>query len=390
MNKSFIFSFLFIGILSLAEKSNAQIPIAGSLGKGIRMQAVDSSFAMKFSFRFQSLYSGQYTPESETWNESFLIRRSRLKFDGYVFNPKVIYKVELGLSNSDTQGPDEMGRASNMILDAVVKWRFAPKWYLWAGQAKLPGNRERVISSQDLQFVDRSLVNSEFNIDRDIGVQLRTNHRMGSMVVRGALAISMGEGRGVLIDNPKNGREYTARVELLPFGKFTSKGDYFGSDLAREASPKLSIGATYDYNHQTPRSRGNLGSFLTDSTGSYIFSDLSTVFIDAVFKYKGLSWSSEYANKRTDAPVDGFGYGSGSVTSLGYLMKSNVEVAGRYTEIAPNHKDFTSITGIKEYTLGISRYVVGHALKVQSDFSWVDNATSEDFFRVRVQFEVAL
>jgi phosphate-selective porin OprO and OprP len=34
------------------------------------------------------------------------------------------------------------------VLDAVAKWNFAENFSLWFGQAKLPGNRERVISSQ--------------------------------------------------------------------------------------------------------------------------------------------------------------------------------------------------------------------------------------------------
>ena len=60
------------------------------------------------------------------------------------------------------------------MLDAVVKYAFSKNQQIWFGQTKLPGNRERVISSMALQFVDRSNVNSKFNIDRDFGVQLQT------------------------------------------------------------------------------------------------------------------------------------------------------------------------------------------------------------------------
>ena len=52
-------------------------------------------------------------------------------------------------------------------------WNFHENFELWVGQTKLPGNRERVISSANLQQVDRSLLNSRFNIDRDFGFQLR-------------------------------------------------------------------------------------------------------------------------------------------------------------------------------------------------------------------------
>ena len=110
---------------------------------------------------------------------SFLIRRARFKFDGYAYTPKLIYKFELGLSNRDLAGASiYTGNAPRYILDAVVMWNFYKNFVLWAGQTKLPGNRERVISSANLQLVDRSILNSKFNIDRDLGVQLRHHFKL--------------------------------------------------------------------------------------------------------------------------------------------------------------------------------------------------------------------
>lgn len=367
----------------------AQIPIDASWGDGIKVQARDSSFSLKFGVRFQTLYEAEKYSESGDWNEQFLIRRYRLKFDGYAFKPNIKYKMELGISNRDSRSGnmEEIGHTANIILDAVLKWEFVPGVELWAGQTKLPGNRERVISSQKLQFVDRSLVNSRFNLDRDIGLQLRASQTISGVVLREAFAISMGEGRGVIEDNYVNGRQYTSRVEILPMGSFKSKGDYIGADIERQPTPKLAIGVTYDYNQKTPRSRGNLGSFLTDMEGNYTYSDLSTLFIDAFFKYQGFSWNAEYANRNTSNEVAGFGYGKGFVTALGYVFKSNYEIAGRYTTIEPNGA-VSSISAIDEYTFGVSRYVIGHSLKVQGDVSYVD--ALEDFMRFRLQFEVAL
>ena len=66
----------------------------------------------------------------------------------------------------------QTSNSARIILDAVIKWEFAKNTTLWFGQTKLPGNRERLVSSQKLQFVDRSLLNSKYNLDRDIGIQL--------------------------------------------------------------------------------------------------------------------------------------------------------------------------------------------------------------------------
>jgi len=118
------------------------------------------------------------------------------------YNPKVKYKIELGISNGDHGNPiPQTKNSSRIILDAVVKWNFAGNFELWAGQTKLPGNRERVISSQKLQFVDRSELNSKYNIDRDMGFQLRHHHNLGSMLIREIVSMSQGEGRNVTAGN---------------------------------------------------------------------------------------------------------------------------------------------------------------------------------------------
>lgn len=392
MLKSIITALSFFLCIFLTTKNGySQNITRDTFSKGLSVVSKDSSMYVKLGFRFQTLYLGQSGASSKDWQESLMVRRSRLKFDGWVFSPKVVYKIELGLSNRDTRSGsvDESGNTANLLLDAVVKWKFSPGWSLWFGQTKLPGNRERVISSQKLQFVDRSLVNSRYTLDRDIGVQLRHKSKIGNMVFNQAIAISTGEGRDIIVANPDHGRQYTGRLEFLPFGDFTSKGDYFGSDLKREASPKLSIGVTGDYNNNTVRSRGNLGSFVTDDFDEYVYSDLATVFIDGIFKYKGFSAVSEYAYRSASTKVDGFGYGKGITASLGYLLPNNIEIAGRFTSLAPV-SILSSIDETDEYMIGFSKYVVGHSLKIQSDFSYTEIKDERKFYMVRVQCELAL
>ena len=369
-------------------------------GKGIQVVAIDSSFAMKFSTRFQSLYIGEYDYDSKDYNDGFLIRRARLKFDGFVYHPSLVYKIELGISNRDHGGGNiaEAGFSPRIILDAVIKWNFHKNWTVWFGQTKLPGNRERVVSSQKLQFVDRSLVNSRYNIDRDIGIQLRHKNKVGAKgVMKQMFSISIGEGRDIIVPNI-GGYDYTARLEYLPFGEFASKGDYFSSDLSREATPKLAFGASYDLNKGASRQRGQLGRFMINGDGSIVTNDLSTVFVDAMFKYKGFSFLGEYANKvaaenkvaiREDLSTIKYLTGNGLNLQAGYLFKNNFEVAGRYTTVAPDDLDFSGVGEEKQYTLGFSKYIVGHSLKVQSDIVYADRLSNSNKLYYRFQVEVA-
>lgn len=372
--------------------SSKKNPLETKYAKGLVFTASDSSFSVKTGFRFQSLVAAETeTGDMENVKGRAMIRRSRLKFDGFAFNPDVVYKLELGFSNSDQGAPLKEGNnAASIIYDAVVKWKAFKNTSIWFGQTKLPGNRERVISSQAMQFVDRSAMNALYNIDRDMGFQLHSEFQLSKMTVRHIYAISMGEGRNITADNI-GGLEYTARVEFLPFGKFSKNGDYVGSDIYREPKPKLSLAASYDYNDDASRERGQLGKFLTSN------SDLKTVFADLMFKYRGFSVMMEYADKKatkafsydiTHFPNGTFITGRGLNIQSGYLFKNNWEIAGRYTEVNP-----AKTTGRNDeyhYTLGVSRYVVGHNLKVQSDLSFIEEAhKNDDKLLLRLQVEVA-
>ncbi|MCR9287320.1 MAG: OprO/OprP family phosphate-selective porin [Bacteroidetes bacterium] len=402
--------FLLLGVLLLSfqniEAQEAQ-PIAKiKFGKGLAIMAPDSSLYIKATFRFQSLFDAKRNLEDGAdWNSNFLVRRARFKFNGWAINPNFGYKVELALSNRDLSTSsdfDQTSGAPKIILDAVVKWKFHKNFTLWAGQTKLPGNRQRVVSSQAMQLVDRSVVNSIFNIDRDIGVHLRGKFKSGKVVVKPIVALSMGEGRNVTSQNI-GGLNYTGRLEVLPFGEFASKGDYFEADLKREATPKLAIGASYNLNRGASRQKHS-GKFLIDTEGDYLENDLQTTFVDAMFKYRGLSILAEYADKRCvldngvsheevknemiDANGRTYYTGKGFSIQSGYLFKNNWEIASRFTTVTPDWD--MSFTGLNEYTLGISKYVVGHNLKVQSDITLTDKeGTDVNSLRYRFQFEFA-
>lgn len=326
-----------------------------------------------------------------------MVRRARFKFDGYAYTPKLKYKFELGLTNRDNGGvAPEFNDGPRFILDAFIVYNFYKNLSIKVGQGKLPGNRERVISSGNLQFVDRSRVNSRFNIDRDFGISLINHHTItGDFIMREIVFFSQGEGRNVTGGNYIGGFCYSLRAEFLPFGNFKSKGDYSGSDLKREEKPKLWIGVTYDLNDNAIRERGQNGSFVFDElAGEYVGKTLNTIFVDAMFKYRGLSIMAEFTDKKTsddnplvfnelDDEIGTFYTGSGLTVSAGYLLKNNWEIALRYTTINPD--EVVSNDEI-EYTFGLSRYIVGHKLKIQTDLSYQDVVNRDDrlFWRVQV------
>ncbi|MEP1490488.1 MAG: porin [Algibacter sp.] len=364
-------------------------------GKGLfNLVGQDSSWTMKVGLRMQLL-------GSSTWEEggqseaSFLTRRARLKFDGFAYTPKLKYKIELGLSNRDQSGASEFtSNAPRYILDALLKWNFYKDFEIWFGQGKLPGNRERVISSANLQQVDRSLLNSKFTIDRDFGIQLRHHFKLSDkFVVKEIFSLAQGEGRNITTGN-LGGHQYTGRLELFPFGTFASKGDYKGSDLKREQTPKLALGVSYDHNNNAVKTRSNQGSYMINEDGDYHETNINTLFVDAMFKYDGFSFMAEYADRNADdvlytnedSEIEAVQIGNAINLQTGYLLKNDWEVSGRYTNI-----DWDKLTGNanqSQYTLGLSKYIAGHSLKVQTDISFLDETGGNNELMYRLQFDI--
>ena len=397
--KQLISSFLFIplGLLLQAQEISDT-----KFGNGmINFIAKDSSFSVKFAPRIQSRYQSKWSYNGEDYDPAdinFSVRRARLKFGGFAFSPKLKYKIELGLSNRDISGANVYNRNTpRYILDAVVMWNFYEKFELWAGQTKLPGNIERVVSSANLQLIDRSLLNSKFNIDRDMGIQLRHKLRLGgNWIIKEKFSISQGEGRNITEGNI-GGLQYTSRLELLPFGEFSSKGDYSQGDLKREKSIKAMFGFTYDINENAVKSRSNMGSYLIQSSGGLFETDITTIFLDGVIKYNGFALTGEYANRDADQiealEEDGrtktgavVGAGSASNIQGSYLFKNNFEITARYTNI--NFKEITRLSDLKQITFGVSKYVVGHSLKIQADISLLNASGIKDNVLFRTGFDL--
>lgn len=390
-----IFASLCLFAITLSHSQEGIKPT--KFGKGLlNIVGQDSTWTMKMGLRIQLL-------GTSTWEEggqseaSFLARRARLKFDGYAYSPKLKYKIELGLSNRDISGASVYTHnAPRYILDAQLKWNFYKKFEIWIGQGKLPGNRERVISSANLQQVDRSLLNSRFTLDRDFGIQLRHKLNLSeTFVVKEIFSLAQGEGRNVTTGN-LGGHMYTGRLELLPFGEFESKGDYKGSDLKREQTPKLALGVSYDHNNNAVKTRSNQGSYMTTDTG-FFETNINTLFIDAMFKYNGFSFMAEYSDRNADDPFaknsdgsltgDTVQVGKGLNLQTGFLMNNDWEISGRYTNIKLN-KSITGKNPESQYTLGLSKYIVGHNLKVQTDISHLEVTGGNNELMYRLQIEL--
>lgn len=361
-------------------QTNKAIQVFTKNQNGIELVAKDSIFSCQFQFRMQNRFGYESKSDSDFTPETFefRVRRLRLKLAGFVYNPKWTYKLQLSFSRGDmdwdASKPSAVNTSPNVVRDAVVSYHFNKHFSVTMGQTKLPGNRQRVISSGDQQFIDRSIVNATLTLDRDFGVFL--NYEKPFFNLKGA--ITSGEGRNS--NRSDKGLSYTGRIEILPLGKFTGKNDYVEGDLAREPKPKISIGGTYNYNVHALRNGGQLGEDLISPV------NIQNVQLDALFKYKGFALYDEYCMRLADNPVTANAdmtqvvtvfHGFGNLTQMSYLFKNNYEIALRYAFIKPYsslyfNPDFPMVNVNRQdnYHLGVSKYINGHRLKVQANLTY--------------------
>ena len=372
-----------------AKKPAEGVDVTARLGSGVTVRSGDGRFSLTLRGRSQLLFTAlSHSPGAEDGLASFQVRRMRLVMQGNLFGEDWQYYMQLAFANRDTESDLRLP-----LRDAWLNWSGLRDLNVRFGQMKVPHDRQRVISSSSLQFPDRALATIEFNLDRDVGLQLFSNdlggadHRFGYN-----LAIFGGDGRNRTGTN--YGLLYVARLAYLPFGKFD---DFIEGDLTRNAEPRLALAVSGAYNQKTVRARSTLDS--TYRLGAY---DYLHATADAMFKYRGFSFLGQFfyrdvlgTRERVDAtnpasPVTetsrtGFGY----FGQAGYMMNENLEAVARFSEVRPLQGVPTGISFEGELGGGLNWYVHQHNFKFQADYFWLYRGSFEQGrhqFRFQAQF----
>lgn len=360
----------FISTLFIYTQQTNRSPASFDFDEGgISFTSQDSSSSVIMRFRLQNQFIMNSISESDlTINSSrLLVRRARVRFGGKLFDKRISFNFQLSFARADL---DLESGFPNLVRDAMVFYNPGNNIQIGFGQTKLPGNRQRVISSGDLQFAERSIVNSKFTIDRDFGIQFGYFNEFGKVPFNIRAAFSQGDGRNQST-MPGNGFSYTARAEILPFGYFKSGGDYFEGDLLYENMPKISIGAGYNFNNKTTRSGGQLGPYLYEPR------DINTILLDAIFKFRGFAFYTEYANRTSENPITineqndiiNIYVGRGYLFQSSYCFRNMYEIATRYAEVIPNQEiwGLNDADMIRHIELTLTKYIHKHRAKIKGE-----------------------
>ena len=367
------------------------------VGKGVTFRPKNNIYEMTLRFRMQNMLGLNFGERFNHTSTEAQVKRLRLRFDGYIFSPKIIYSIQLGFSSYDAK-PVPNGNV-NIIRDVIIYYVPNPSWNIGFGQTKVKTNRARINSSSALQFVDRSIVNSEFGGDRDFGFFGEYNYGdYNSFALAAKASVTLGEGRN-WNKSSFGGFAYNGRLELYPLGRMHGKGEYIEGDLEWEETPKLMIGGGYTFNHKSQRDQGWKGDPLDDG----ITRNIGSYYADLIFKYRGFAFAADYLGRYTPhSPViseDCYIYtGSGLNVQGSYLFDKKWELAVRNSTMFTDSR-ISSLAGYKTWnqsTIGVTRYIIGHSLKVQLDVSYnhrngtLPSTSAYDRWGIRLQLELGL
>ena len=370
-------------------------------GKGLEFKGGDA-FKLKIGgrmqFRFDSADKNQEkrgstsADGSEGVSHDFQTRRFQLAFSGYAYSPNIFYKYVIC---SDKNGTDCAGAGAGLgIEDAYFGYKAGEVFKVTVGQMKIPHTLEEQTSSSSLTFVDRS--SKHLTFERDHGIKLEAMMPNNKFKVIGFLGAGLG-GNNSRASSAADvwDKIYVTRAELTPFGKMK----YGQADLKKTDKLKVRIGASQlwwnDLNVNYTGSAfkeedgstsldhaGKLDDRISDIASAYskngktqltgvTYLDVTSTTYDAGFKYKGFSGEAEYTTLTGNESILGNGSESLDWTRLqaNYHIK-NGWVAGYRYGVRDNSDQQND--KIFEHTYQISKYFVGHNLKINADYGYIN------------------
>ncbi|WP_437574565.1 porin [Sorangium sp. So ce887] len=372
-----------------AKDKGGGVKVTAAPGKGFTVRAADDSFSSTIRARVQIRETLTHTAEDDT-NE-INIKTVRLTTSGHVVSPDLKYNVQLAFGGNDFEKD-----SASPVFDAFVEYTGIRDLNVRVGQFLTPFNRARTLREVSLQQTERPIAVRELNLDRDVGLMFSSPDLFG---LGGKLSYNLfvggGEGRN-RFGGQKHGPLAVARLAVHPFGAFDDDQD---GDLKREAKPRLAVGVTGAYNHQTNRQNSTFGTTLSLGAADYLHGAA-----DLVFKYAGFSLSAEAVVRHAErdsfegeidgAPArqwtrSGYGY----FVQSGFLLTERVEVAARWDQIFaergtdPKLVELVDTQG-KQVGGGLNYYLNGYALKLQGDYFYIfGNDASEGRHVGRLQLD---
>lgn len=339
---------------------------AGHDGKGFFLASPDNRFRLNVEGQVQFRYIANFRDDQDgtvdDFEGSFQTRRTKLTFQGHVFEEELYYNV---------QGAFDRSGGNFALEDAYVGYDFGNGFKVRWGQFKLPFLREELVSSKYQLAVDRSVVNEVFNQDYSQGIEVAYEADM--FRVMGAFSDGFGSRNTDLEDmsaDPGTLRgefageadwAFTGRGEFLVAGDWGQFKD-FTSGQGSEFGLMLGAAAHYESTANVPGVNDvRIFRWTLDASAEFDGFNLFGAFIGS------------HPNSNVDSIDDPDDYAY--LIQGGVYLSEDFELFGRWEQFLLDD-DFTSNDDFKAITVGFNYYMYGHAAKFTMDVVWYFDETS--------------
>lgn len=370
----------------VASQIDEKFPVtAKHTGSGFRLETRDGNWQTNLQWRAQTRFTTPYRSDPRqvtSFNaedqSNFEARRLRMKIGGHGFQPWLKYYFEV-----DLQPSRDVDDSSSNSSARVIDWRIDIAKWDWAGirlgQWKIDLNRERVDSSGRQQFVERSIANRVFTIDRQVGIQLRGHLFKNTPAdMRYFAGVFNGEGRGV--NNGDDNMMYMGRLQWNFLGRDLG---FRQTDVEYTELPTGSFalaGATTKgaCTRWSSSGCGNLDGFVKPADAAPDQYEVDQYVQEFAFKYRGFSAQQEHHVKKIrDAATGVRTELTGGYVQAGYFfhhmfpsIPAPLELAARYAYVdEPNATLLSFENAREEITLGANWFFKGHNNKLTVDYS---------------------
>ena len=359
-----------------------QAQLSLKYGEGVTFKSGDVKLNLRGRVQVQALSVFPTEGSSAVRQNALFVRRARLALKGE-FPWKLSMNLQLAFANLDMEAD-----APNVLRDFNVQWAPLRDVSFRLGQMKVPFDVQRVISSSAQQFVDRSTVTGELNLDRDVGLVVFSDDLFGLGHLRYALGVFGGDGRNRIGTNV--GLLYSARVR---YSVFSPCDDKLEGDPDRDPRFRIAFGAGAARNIATNRPRSTIGTPYKIAAFNYTHASG-----DVHVKWRGFSLLSEiyWRQADTDSVTGTFNgaqlteysrSGWGWFAQLGGYITPWLELAARYGDTQPLGATDPAFKRVREVGGTINLMFLKHDLKLQTDLFWLDEA-GKGRLQLRVQAQV--
>ena len=395
-----------VDVLADAESRSSLQADGATAGwnKGFFLSSADGNFKLKLAGLLQTRFvynqqpttsrAGASAVEAESSEYGTEVRRAELVFSGNIIDPSWTYGLKLAFNQNGLTLQTDAGTQATTnaptLDDAFIRKDFGNGFSLKGGQYKANYNLEEWSSSQAMQLVERSVVNSYFRTDYIQGIELQYESSDWRVLVnyndgggnRNIGAIGQNTSATSSPTSSGNTTEWatSGRVDWKIAGnwsQFKEMMAFRGTDNA------LQIGAAYNWQRGGAQNLQN-DAFIGNSDGMNV-----SYTTDIAWRNNGASLfaaalgNTFYARPGGAAAVNSYG----ALIQGGYFVSDALELVARWEYLnvsggainvgtvgTAGNASSINAQHFQIYTVGSNYYLVKNQLKISADIGYVVGA----------------